>query len=226
MKTIVVPDIHGRTFWKDLKTKYRDFEGKIVFLGDYVDPYKDENINWPETVENLKEIIEFARNNDNVILLLGNHDYHYSYDFGLCSRFSVSYYKELHKIYTSNIDLFKIIYHDERNNILYSHAGVTTGWLKDVNIKLKDVNSLMHGDRPYDLWMVSRNRGGLDNNASPLWVCALDHHQKEDSLDDNMIQIFGHTQLSNDYLEINPNKYCIDSRQLFIVDNRSINILK
>ena len=42
---LVIPDIHGRIFWKDA-TK---FDGEIIFLGDYVDPYphefKDQDIN-------------------------------------------------------------------------------------------------------------------------------------------------------------------------------------
>lgn len=35
-KIYVIPDIHGRDFWHDIK-KIEDYE-KIIFLGDYVDP--------------------------------------------------------------------------------------------------------------------------------------------------------------------------------------------
>ena len=36
---ILVPDIHGRDFWKVVKS-YKD--NTIVFLGDYLDPYINE----------------------------------------------------------------------------------------------------------------------------------------------------------------------------------------
>ena len=225
MKTIVVPDIHGRTFWKDLKTKYKDFDGNIIFLGDYVDPYSNEKIYWKDTIENLKEIIDFARNNSNVILLIGNHDYHYIWDYGKCSRFSNKHFKELHKIYTDNIDLFKITHYDEQNNILYSHAGVLKGWLEDVNIKLEDINNLIK-NKPSKLWKVSYRRGGYDNNGSVLWADINEHHLDTDNLDEYLIQIFGHTQLDDPLIEVKRNRFCIDSKQLFIVEDRNINILK
>lgn len=41
-KIYVIPDIHGRDFWHDIK-KIEDYE-KIIFLGDYVDPYPHKKI--------------------------------------------------------------------------------------------------------------------------------------------------------------------------------------
>ena len=42
MKNILVyPDIHGRKFWK--RVKEFDFE-RIIFLGDYLDPYPFDEI--------------------------------------------------------------------------------------------------------------------------------------------------------------------------------------
>ena len=38
-RIIVVPDVHGRTFWREVLNNTKD---KIVFLGDYLDPYKYE----------------------------------------------------------------------------------------------------------------------------------------------------------------------------------------
>ena len=224
MKTIVVPDIHGRTFWKELKTKYKDFEGKIVFLGDYVDHYSYEDISWNDTIKNFIELIDFARNNSNVILLIGNHDYHYIWDFGTSTRFSRKHYKELHKLYTDNIDLFKLSYYDEQNDILYSHAGVLQGWLDVLNIDIKDINDLMI-ERPYDIWKVSEYRGGMDKFGSIIWA-DLREHMKYERINDHTIQIFGHTQLNSDYEIIHDNIYCVDSKQLFIVNGRTINLLK
>ena len=39
---LVIPDVHGRTFWKEAIVKYPDLP--VVFLGDYLDPYAYENI--------------------------------------------------------------------------------------------------------------------------------------------------------------------------------------
>ena len=35
-KILVIPDVHGRTFWKE---SCNNWEGKIIFLRDYQDPY-------------------------------------------------------------------------------------------------------------------------------------------------------------------------------------------
>ena len=73
---LIIPDVHGRDFWKEAvdNNKY----DKIIFLGDYADPYDFEGITDEVTIENLKSIIAYKQQNPNkVILLLGNHDLHY-----------------------------------------------------------------------------------------------------------------------------------------------------
>ena len=71
-KIYLLGDIHGRTFWKELKDNKEDL---IIFVGDYVDPYCGyEDITKNDALENFKQIIEFARSRDNVVLLMGNHD--------------------------------------------------------------------------------------------------------------------------------------------------------
>ena len=46
-KILIIPDLHGRTFWKE---PCYNWEGKIIFLGDYHDPYgeyvDEEPDNW------------------------------------------------------------------------------------------------------------------------------------------------------------------------------------
>ena len=46
---IIIPDIHGRSFWKDA-VKGRENE-KIIFLGDYTDPYSYEGIEFWEGLQ-------------------------------------------------------------------------------------------------------------------------------------------------------------------------------
>ena len=38
-KVLVIPDVHGETFWKGPVYRYIDLVDKIVFLGDYLDSY-------------------------------------------------------------------------------------------------------------------------------------------------------------------------------------------
>ena len=58
-KWIIIPDVHGRPFWR---TAVKGQEGeKIIFLGDYVDPYDWEGILPGEAFKELKDIIEFKK---------------------------------------------------------------------------------------------------------------------------------------------------------------------
>lgn len=73
---IVIPDVHGRTFWKDA-VKGRENE-EIIFLGDYVDPYVREGSKPEDGLTALQEVIEFKKQHPlSVTLLLGNHDLGY-----------------------------------------------------------------------------------------------------------------------------------------------------
>ena len=41
-RILVVPDVHGRLFWKEPVKKYINTVDRVVFLGDYLDPYEGE----------------------------------------------------------------------------------------------------------------------------------------------------------------------------------------
>lgn len=71
MKILIMPDIHGRTFWKE-GVSSGEYD-KIIFLGDYIDPYSWEGISKNDAISNFEEIIDYAKAHDNVVLLLGNH---------------------------------------------------------------------------------------------------------------------------------------------------------
>lgn len=75
-KILILPDIHGRPFWKKAVEKYKNEVDKIVFLGDYLDPYVWEGITRKNAIRNFEEIIDYKINNkDKVVLLLGNHKF-------------------------------------------------------------------------------------------------------------------------------------------------------
>lgn len=94
---LIVPDVHGRTFWKPAL----DYPGQIIFLGDYLDPYPSEGITADEACRNFLEIVNFKEKNpDRVTLLLGNHELHYFDHQYECTRFSARHYVAVHDILT------------------------------------------------------------------------------------------------------------------------------
>lgn len=146
-KIIIVPDVHGRVFWKEIKKLPK--EQKIIFLGDYLDPYLWEFDCNPELeseasdktillgcIENFKEIIEFKKSNPkNIILLLGNHCIKYfSLGYDTC-RVDSRNYKEIFNLYNDNKKLFDIAY--KWGNTLFTHAGVSKTWLKSNGLEDK-----------------------------------------------------------------------------------------
>jgi len=74
VRIIALGDTHGRTDWKQIISNEK-FD-KVVFMGDYFDTYED--ISPEQQKENFKDIIAYKKANMNkVVLLFGNHDFHY-----------------------------------------------------------------------------------------------------------------------------------------------------
>ena len=72
---LVIPDVHSRDFYQSI---LENTTNKIIFLGDYGDPYSHEGWDDDDTIEAMYNIFEFAKNNpDRVVLLIGNHDVYY-----------------------------------------------------------------------------------------------------------------------------------------------------
>jgi hypothetical protein len=70
-KTLIFPKTHGRSDWKNVSKEGIE---TIIFTGNYFDSSRMLNEN---LIDNFLEIVKFARENDNVILLLGDHDLQY-----------------------------------------------------------------------------------------------------------------------------------------------------
>ena len=205
---LINPDIHGRTFWKSSINNINEYD-KIIFLGDYLDPYQFEGISVKDSIDNFKDIINFKKENqDKVILLLGNHDLpYYSETYYKLStyhcRHSKEYHKLIHKLFNDNKSLFQLAY--AYNDILFTHAGCRTEWLnivfgKDYDISninniVFDLNNLLSDNNKLQyLYMVSRDRGGYDLCGSCVWedVRGMIDGQNDNELN-NIKQIFGHT---------------------------------
>lgn len=233
-KLIIIPDVHGRTFWKE--EVYRVIENEedthIVFLGDYVDPYQYECITPEESIPILKEIIDIKKRcPKQVTLLLGNHDLGYIWsEINSCRRDRVNY-KDISKIFKDNIDLFDLAY--KQGNYLFTHAGVHKYWF-DLVFGVKEdysnidiyLNNWLHTDKvniEYYLGMYSFFRGDIDCNfGSCVWAdvreWSFDLGYSEENKKLGFYQIFGHTQLEIEPI-VRDDFSCIDVRRYFILED-------
>ena len=60
-KILIIPDVHGRKFWEDAVETHGEECDKIIFLGDYLDPYNWEGITRRGAISNFEEIIEYKK---------------------------------------------------------------------------------------------------------------------------------------------------------------------
>jgi len=243
MKILVIPDIHGRRFWKEVVKKYINKVDKIVFLGDYCDPYQDEGIEyeWADTLKNFNEIIELKKQNaDKIVLLLGNHDLHYRNEqfdeYARSTRHDSAHSKKLHELFNGkNYKLFQICYAVDNNNkkVIFTHAGITNYWLERCKIEYNDkieetLNNLEDStDGIGKLCVIGNKRTWFgEKTGSPIW-CDISEFMKDDGLGDNTLQIFGHSRMKKGFYISTKNFCCVDSREAFILDNENkIGIVK
>lgn len=231
-KIYIIPDVHGRQFWRPV-LQHLDENCEIVFLGDYLDPYSHENITPEFALEQFKEIIEIARNNKNVHLLLGNHDLEYMLGRYICYCRCNDYdYYEIKDLFIDNADLFNIAWDtilDNSKKFLFSHAGVHTDWIETnkqnfdgYNIySARVLNELFH-TKKLDLILgdVSRERGGDMFAGSIVWADIREYlsniYKVSYSAPEHLTQIVGHTMLKEP-VQIG-NVICLDTKKLFVLD--------
>ena len=233
MSVLVIPDIHGRIFWKKAVEEHKDNVEKIVFIGDYLDPYPWEcatdGITRKTAIENLQEIINFkSENRDKVILLLGNHDLPYidKHNFFVRSRYDSSNAYHIEEIFRSHRSLFQLA-HEETigdKKYLFTHAGLQLGWYnkhKDLigELTIDGINHLL--DNPQGikaLCEASRSRGGWDKCGSIVWNDVIDTHE---GINNDMpwdYQVFGHSQQEAHPI-ITEQFACLDCRKAFMLNN-------
>lgn len=227
MRVLILPDIHGRSFWKEAVKKHLDDCDKVVFLGDYLDPYGHEGIDYYAAMSNFAQIINFAdENKEKVVLLIGNHDAHYiSNDAEIGSRYSRWHSSEIRELFMDDIDMFKVAYECTINDkyFLFTHAGVVDLWYnrhKDIigQLSADNLNGLIKGNgRNYGmLTEIGRERGGWMECGGPMWADIYEHIKNKPI--EGIYQIFGHTQL-RDKPYITDNFACLDCRKAFILNN-------
>ena len=225
---LVIPDVHGRKFWKEAVKKYPDSD--IIFLGDYLDPYPSEEISPEETIANFEEILKFAVLNANCRLLLGNHDLHYLCNFGEACRLDYANSARIHFLLMDNLWLFRLAAIREIDNrkVIFSHAPILTEWIESVGETtepeaiVNNINSRLGiiARQPWNveryLGQISVYRGGYDKTGSPVWADVREIHGNLIPTAD--YSVFGHTQQEADPI-ITDTWACLDCRKAFLIDD-------
>lgn len=210
MKIVSIPDLHGKDVWMKIVEKEANSTDKFVFSGDYFDSF---DIPFLDQMHNFNNLINFKKENPNkVVLLFGNHDFHYIGSIGE----QYSGYQQL-----KSIDIREAIHNalDENliqmcyvfNNFLFCHAGLSRTWVSQnleehiINDDIETaVNSLFKQNPAAFKWVRDTFKYtdpyGDNIFQGPLWI-------RPRSLKKDMIagytQIVGHTRQDNIILNDN-----------------------
>lgn len=224
MACLVIPDIHGRTFWREPVHNYIDQVERMIFLGDYLDPYpKETDVMADKVLDNVTDIIQLKLDYpEKVVLLKGNHDEQYSSEIferlAGASRCDHQNWGTYHELFNRYSEFFQLAYLESvgSNTFVFSHAGITTYWLHRVNTelwKLADnkvsiadpeiidrINQLddsVEGQKLLSIVGRCRSLFGGASTGSILWA-DVEEHETDPARGygfQQTFQIFGHTRL-------------------------------
>ncbi len=188
----MIGDVHGRDCYKKILKDNPDTD-LTIFIGDYFDSF---DIPAVVQIHNFKEIVAYKKENmDKVVLLTGNHCYHYL----KTTQQRYSGYQQIHHIDIQELlnkaldeDLIQMCYIS--GNILFSHAGVTKTWCKDNDVDLNNLEQSINDlfkYKPNSFKFLDGNIYGDNIYQSPIWI--RPNSLIKDKID-NYTQIVGHTQ--------------------------------
>jgi predicted phosphodiesterase len=217
MKTIIIGDVHGRDQWKQIVAQEKDAD-TVIFLGDYFDSF---DISAVEQMHNFKEIVEFKetsftnagtddQHKTRVIMLIGNHDYHY---FPEINDSSTSGYQTkmamvIKQLIGENREHLQVAH--KMGEFVFSHAGISSEWLDDTVVDWTEENMVDKINELFKYTPLSLDyrsyrmlnstevigSGGYGNESyqGPMWIRpkALMSVNK-DTLRKKIIQVVGHT---------------------------------
>lgn len=240
MKTIIISDLHNRTYWiEDFLSSIHFFHqyDKVVFLGDYFDDYNDTTDDVYIAAKWLKESLK----KPNRYHLMGTHDvwYRFSYNPFIEASGNTPYKEKVINSIITPSDWNKLkLFHYEQN-FLISHAGIHTYLISDYVFKNKNIfsnylinNNLSLGvdkiidkivkpatdDAIKDINLGHANpwlnagftRGGIQPVGGITW---LDWNEEFEPIP-NINQIVGHTEhrKPEEKIIINSKNYDLDTR--------------
>ncbi len=228
-QVLVIPDVHGRKFWKDAVGQYPELD--TIFLGDYHDPYSAEGISRAESLQNLKELLAYTNEHPNCQLLLGNHDLHYLCSFGEDCRYDYENEFEIRNLLLDNIGRMSVATKRSINGncVVFTHAPILKEWVEQagINDKIKELIAMLNDavkSLPTDpheieqlLGYISPYRGGNCAYGSPVWA-DIREINGSNLIDTADYFVFGHTQMTASV--INARWACLDCRHAFIIDDQ------
>lgn len=224
---IIIPDIHGHTFWKEAIAKRREDE-MVIFLGDYLDPHdsSETKITHDQAFDNFLDIVKYKRANPNTcVLLLGNHELSYVFLRFLAFPHDFKHHFRNRRFIKENINLFQLAYYTKLkgNEYLFTHAGVHPKWIKQ---NFKKIETPV-GFYSYTLEVPTNKLKGKLNRitsngrffrrwGSCVWLNVKDWINECSYLDfGNCYQIFGHTYLRDAEPIITKHFAALDTRRAY-----------
>lgn len=213
MKLVAIGDIHGRDYWKQIIEQEQDAD-VFVFVGDYFDSF---TIKGPDQINNFLDIIEFKKSsNASVILLIGNHDYHYypGIEDSGTSGYQTLMAPSIKHVVSDNKQYLQVAY--QSGEFVFTHAGLSSEWLDDmvvgwsVDSLAATVNDLFRYQpnklayRSFKYYDYENNIATLSSGfgnepyQSPIWIRpkALMAANKN-TLRKQITQVVGHTPQDN-----------------------------
>lgn len=215
MKTIVLGDTHGTSFWKLIvNTEKPD---RVIFIGDYFDSF---DIKLNEQLNNFLDIMQYKKDAGiEVVCLIGNHDHHYFPEIGDTGTSGYQYIGgfQIGPVLDANREHLQMVY--RMDDLLFSHAGVSAkfmdsvfgvdGWTVDTLVE--QLNELFkYKPKTFSFGeAISFNKlsytdpTGDNEEQSPIWIRirSLMRANKDTELKKAVRQVFGHTQVTKIDLE-------------------------
>lgn len=205
MKTIFIGDIHGRDIWKDIVSQ--ENPDQVVFIGDYFDSF---DVPAAVQIHNFKEIIAFKEAGDcQVVMLIGNHDWHYLKNRNSTSTYSGYQHKhalEIAHVLEQNMHHLQMAYQFE--GFLCTHAGVSIEWLaangfKEINVdEIANIVNEIFQERPERFDHNGMNPYGDNTYQTPIWIRPASLITiNADALAPHVVQVVGHTAVKIDIMD-------------------------
>lgn len=224
-KLIIIPDVHGRSFWK--KAVKENTEEEFIFLGDYLDPYRQDGVTVDEAFDGLQDIVALKKcHPEQFSLLWGNHDLHYLYPELEGSRLDHLNAARNEAFFRRHEKCFQIA--SERavsgQRYLFTHAGVGRLWIESflpscpeeqiTAVFLNEAFQLPAFIKA--LSAVSYYRGGPELYGSCIGADLQEQSEFYNQME-SAIQVFGHTMVLEAFNYEN-RIYGLDCQECFYLD--------